>query len=105
MKKDQILFEIITSREVFAVNNLGQITKKENIGTYYGFSDTWKFKGMEHVKKSWFIPFEKINKELVKELPIKYKNGNPQFTVRDLDHGTTRVWGNNGILQIRFINN
>lgn len=33
-----------------------------------------------------------------------YKNGNPRYTVRDLDHGTARVWGNtkwHGIADLR----
>lgn len=106
MTNNQIFFEIITPyNDVYAVNYLGQITKKSNIGTNYGFSDGWKIKGIEHVKKSWFIPFNKMTKDFIKELPLRYKNGHPQFTVRDLDHGTTRTWGNtvyHGISQIRF---
>lgn len=68
-------------------------------------SDNWRLKGIEHVKKSWFIPIKDLTEKRLKELPLLYKNGNPQFTVRDLDHGTTRVWGNtkyHGIKSIYF---
>lgn len=33
-----------------------------------------------------------------------YKNGNPRFTVQDIDHGTVRFWGNtacHGIADLR----
>lgn len=102
----KILFTIYTPYgDKYLVNELGQICKPENVGTYYGFSDTWKIQGIEHVKMSWFIPFKELTKEKIEKLPIKYKNGNPQFTVRDLDHGTTRTWGNtkyHGISSITF---
>jgi hypothetical protein len=104
---NKILFKIFTPYgDCYAVNELGQICKPSNIGTYYGFSDGWKIQGIEHVKMNWFIPFNKLTKEIVKDLPLKYKNGNPQFTVRDLDHGTTRTWGNtkyHAIADIHFI--
>jgi hypothetical protein len=103
MKQDEIFLRIITPyMEVYEVSKDGSIRKKGN-----EFSEQWKLQGIEHVKKSWFIPFSKLTKELIKELPLLYKNGNPQFTVRDLDYGTTRVWGNtvyHGIRRIEFIN-
>lgn len=73
---------------------------------YINGSTKWIFKGLQHVKKSWFIPFEKITPELLDKLNLTYKNGNPQFTVKDVDHGTTRTWGNtkhHGIKHISFI--
>lgn len=30
-----------------------------------------------------------------KRTPVRFaRSGNPRFTVADLDHGTTRIWGN-----------
>lgn len=95
------IVEIYTpSNEKYIVNELGQIIRTDMIFTP---SNSWKFKGISHVKKNLFIPFEKLTKELVKELSLRYKNGNPQFTVMDVDHGTVRTWGNtkyNGIASI-----
>jgi hypothetical protein len=67
-------------------------------------SGQWKMLGIQHVKKSLFIPLESVFTTPPKEL--RYKNGNPQWTVRDLDHGTERVWGNtkhHGIAEIRIL--
>lgn len=60
------------------------------------FSGGWKFKGIQHVKKSEFISLETIknNPKILDEINLTYKNGNPQYTVRDVDHGTVREWGN-----------
>lgn len=69
-------------------------------------SGNWKFLGLSHVKQNWFIPLKDITPELLSTLPLRWKNGNPQFTGRDLDHGTTREWGNTkyyGISSIEFI--
>lgn len=68
-------------------------------------SGDWKFVGISHVKQNWIIPFEELTKERLNNLNILWKNGNPQWTVRDLDHGTTREWGNtkyHGIKSIWF---
>lgn len=60
------------------------------------FSGGWKFLGLQHVKRNDFISLETIRKNpsILKEIEITYKNGNPQYTVRDRDYGTLRVWGN-----------
>lgn len=58
------------------------------------FSNQWKMLGIKHVSKNLFIPLAKLTPEFLKTLPLRYKNGNPQWTVRDLDHGTAREWGN-----------
>lgn len=57
-------------------------------------SGQWLFLGLEHVKRREFIPASAITPELLRELDLAYKNGNPQYTVRDFDHGSVRVWGN-----------
>lgn len=99
----KILFKIYTPYgDCYLVNDKGEITKNGN-----DFSGCWKIQGLSHVKMNWYIPFGNVTQELVKNLPLLYKNGNPQFTVRDLDHGTTREWGNtkyHGIKSISFQN-
>lgn len=56
-------------------------------------SNQWKMLGLSHVKRSEFIPFSQLAEKLP-SLTLLYKNGRPQYTVRDLDHGTKREWGN-----------
>jgi hypothetical protein len=72
-------------------------------------SGQWKLLGVQHVKRNEFIPLASLLTALPDELngsSLRYKNGKPQWTVRDLDHGTTRVWGNttyHGIAELRRI--
>lgn len=70
----------------------------------HGFetSGNWKLLGIEHVKSSKFIPLSEL---LADGIPaqLSWKNGNPQWTVRDLDHGTTRTWGNTKYHGIRSL--
>lgn len=66
-------------------------------------SGDWKFLGLRHVKRNEFIPFENMTIMLGK--PLLFKNGNPQYTVVDNDHGTQRTWGNtrhHGIARLSF---
>jgi hypothetical protein len=82
------------------VNERGQIYN-ENIPP----DDNWKMIGISHVKRSWFIPFSELFEFLDAKPDILWKNGNPQWTVRDLDHGSVREWGNtrwHGIKSIWF---
>lgn len=69
-------------------------------------SGQWIFRGLRHVKRtSEFIPFSSITSQLLQEITLLYKNGKPQYTVEDLDHGTRRVWGNtayHGVKSIYF---
>ena len=58
------------------------------------FSNAWKFVGLSHVKRNEIIPLKALTPERVRMMEFRYKNGNPQWTVRDTDHGTTREWGN-----------
>ena len=64
-------------------------------------SDTWRMLGLQHVQRREFIPFADIPARLP-ALQLTYKNGNPCYTVRDLDHGTTRPWGNTKYHGVRF---
>jgi hypothetical protein len=66
-------------------------------------SGDWKMKGIEHVKRRDFIPFERLKEMNLESFQWTWKNGNPQWTVRDLDHGTTRTWGNTKYHGIKFI--
>jgi hypothetical protein len=66
-------------------------------------SGQWKLIGIEHVKQSRFIRADSIANWLESKPDMLFKNGNPQWTVRDLDHGTTRVWGNTEYHGIRSI--
>jgi hypothetical protein len=83
--------------------------KQEIIRTDMDFkpSGQWKFLGLEHVKNNQFVPYDRVIERLKSDPEVfkTYKNGNPQWTVRDLDHGTTRVWGNtkfHGVKSIRI---
>lgn len=60
------------------------------------FSDTWILKGIAHVRNTTFrIPLDELFKPgCIESLNLLYKNGHPQYTVIDIDHGTTRLWGN-----------
>ncbi len=57
-------------------------------------SGQWKLLGIQHVKSSRYIPLSDLWAINLNAFGWLYKNGHPQWTVRDLDHGTTRVWGN-----------
>lgn len=74
----------------FKVNKKGELTQKDS--SFYG--DRWLFLGLSHVKRNEFIPFRDLTTDRIKSLSLLYKNGKPQYTVRDKDHGTVREWGN-----------
>ena len=56
-------------------------------------SGQWKLLGIQHVKRNEFIPLADIPARL-NDIDLRYKNGNPQYTGVDLDHGSRRTWGN-----------
>ena len=69
-------------------------------------SGQWKMLGLSHVKKRDFIPFSALERSILAGLPLTYKNGSPMWTVRDLDHGSIREWGNtkyHGVKRITII--
>jgi len=57
-------------------------------------SGDWKMIGIEHVKRRDFIALRYLIDGRFPLDNLLYKNGNPQWTVRDKDHGTIRTWGN-----------
>lgn len=57
-------------------------------------SGQWLFLGIKHVKRNEFIPFAQLTPERIRGLEMRDKKRDPQWTVRDLDHGTMRTWGN-----------
>jgi hypothetical protein len=74
-------------------------------GKPFEASGQWKMRGLQHVQKSIFIPLANLFKGQIPD-DTTYKNGNPQWTVRDFDHGTIREWGNtkyHGVAYIELI--
>ncbi len=70
----------------------------------------WTMQGLQHVKNREYIPLAELFKGKIPDeihgSSLHYKNGNPQWTVRDLDHGTIREWGNtkyHGIAELRLV--
>jgi len=98
LKKIGVKFVIYTPYgNTYFVNHEGLITTKQ---CNFMFSGSWKFVGLVSVKSNYRITFADLSKETKPDL--LYKNGNPKYTVRDLDHGTTREWGNS---QVHGVNN
>lgn len=85
----------------YIIDSKGRIMTKNN----RVFSNTWIFRGIHHVRNIEFIPFELLTAEYVAGLDLLYKNGNPQYTGCDKDHGTCRMWSSSiqhGIKSIIF---
>ena len=58
-------------------------------------NDGWRILGIQHVRRNEFIPLSTLlHTQILGAIPRLYKNGKPQWTVVDMDHGTKRVWGN-----------
>jgi hypothetical protein len=59
-------------------------------------SGQWKMIALVSVVRNRpaFVPLASITREWLDAHPLMFKNGKPRYTVRDLDHGTTREWGN-----------
>jgi len=96
-----VKFRIATRRgDYYDIHDNGNIQRLDIPG--FKPSGQWKFLGLHHVKRNEFIPFESMTPERVKGLTLLYKNGKPQYTVMDLDHGTRRIWGNTGVRAIWF---
>lgn len=76
-------------------------------------SGQWKMLGIKHVRRNEVMTLSQVRRaygpsEVMPEAKpaLLFKNGNPQWTMVDLDHGTKRVWGNtkyHGIADIRRI--
>lgn len=86
------MFTVCTKREDFSVTGDGlifRLTMPEPSG---------KWKALALVRRCNFgivetIPFAEWSKRLG-SVQWTYKNGKPRYTLRDLDHGTVREWGN-----------
>jgi hypothetical protein len=98
LKKEKTLTVWTPYGDYYKVNEKGEI-KSNNLDD---FSPDWKLLGIQHVKRNDFISLEFLFRG---DIPpaLTYKNGNPQWTIRDLDHGTVRVWGNTTVHGIRGI--
>lgn len=60
----------------------------------WGYSGNWLLLGFVTTSgKRRFIPLNEIFRNGIPE-PLRFKNRNPRYTVRDMDHGTMREWGN-----------
>jgi len=66
-------------------------------------SGQWQLRGICHIKKNWFISLADLFNGAFTGLELLYKNGKPQFTVADYDHGSNRIWGNSGVHGIKTI--
>ena len=56
-------------------------------------SGQWRLIALSHVKRREIVSLASLLSGHV-PAPLLYKNGRPQWTVRDFDHGTIREWGN-----------
>ena len=61
-------------------------------------SGQWRFLGLDHVKRREFVQRCNVPGTL-ERLSLRYKNGKPQYTVRDFYHGTIRNWVD-GVIRI-----
>lgn len=85
----------------YNINKRGEIVREN-----YAFSSNWKLIGLLPTNCSNFchlIPFARITPEWVKSHFLSWKNGNPHYTVVELDHGSTKVWGNTKVHGIRSL--
>ena len=73
----------------YTIMDGGEIQRDDGHNTA---SASWRLVGLQHVRRREFIPFSQLGNRL-HEIG-RYKNGKPQWTVRDFDHGTIREWGN-----------
>ncbi|MGH6796597.1 MAG: hypothetical protein ACREDH_15690 [Methylocella sp.] len=73
-----------------------------------GNATSWAFRALSSTHPFKFgrpaIPFSRLAEWLATAPELLNKNGTPKWTIIDLDHGTTRCWGNtrvHGISDIR----
>lgn len=69
-------------------------------------SHEWRMIGLASVRSDRVcVSLRDLTPDTVSKLSLKYKNGNPRYTVMDVDHGTRRAWGNtkyHGVKAIYF---
>jgi len=106
MTKVKPLFRIAVrltniARQYFDVLPNGNILRLDQPGFE---SDRWKFVGLVE-RRGVFIPLGEITQEWKDKVEAGQgfldKKRQPRYTVRDLDCGTVRDWGN-GIVDIYF---
>ena len=89
--------------KVYVVSAKGELAA---VGVPY--SGDWLFLGLKHVRHNRVIHINELTEDFIDEVfrfHLKYKNGNPQYTIIDNDHGTVRVWGNtkyNGVSSLWY---
>jgi hypothetical protein len=91
-------FTVVTARERYLVDEHGNIGRPQ-----INLAPSGNWKALALIRYHGFgiaetIPFAKWP-ERIAELNWRYKNGKPRYHMRDLDHGTTREWGE-PILQV-----
>lgn len=80
-------------------------TKGELAVTGVPYSGDWLFLGLKHVRYNRVIHVDEITEDFIDNVQLRYKNGNPKYTVLDRDHGTVRMWGNtkyNGVSSLWY---
>src|SRR5436190_921639 len=68
-------------------------------------SGSWKMLALVSAvpNRREFIAFSRLSDFLNTAPELRFKNGKPRYTVRDLDHGTTREWGNTAVHGVAHI--
>jgi hypothetical protein len=87
--------------DAYKINSSGFISK---LGVEP--SENWRMLGLMPVQ-CWqlynLIPLKEITPEWIETHGVLYKNGNPRYTVADIDYGTTRVWGNTRVHGVQYL--
>lgn len=106
--KNKIIYKIGTPYgHLYETDKNGYVIKYSNglnkINGSMNEIKTWQITGLREV-----LPFNNLGrliplKEAAELTDIKRKNGNPRYTLEDIDHGTTRIHGNYTIHGVRFI--
>ena len=96
---NEIRYKIITPyRNCYQLGSSGEVIRYSNgidkTNAKRSELMTWVVLGIAELK-----PFGRIGKtiplhEAVEIKDFTFKNGNPKYTIVDLDHGTTRIIGN-----------
>ena len=93
--------------EAYRVENDGQIVRLDMPD--FIASKQWLMVGLVRVNSTRLaVSLRGITQQWLDANPLRYKNGNPRYTIRDLDHGTIRDHGNtvyHGVSAIRITTN
>lgn len=105
MKKQYLHIETPYGDHYLVDLKTGDITNQRSVtGTEVHFSRGWQFLAFRHVRRNALITLDSIRKDrgLVERTAWRFKNGHPQYTVRDRDYGTTREWGNTHVHGVAY---